>query len=123
MSVAPELSGFIKATFRSIWALELMLLLKADAARSWSRTEMVAGLRGSESIVLQSVAALAAAGLVATEEDGAARFLPANKDLERLALAVQELYAKRPDAVRRLIVLSANEGLAAFADAFRLRKD
>jgi hypothetical protein len=28
-----------------------------------------------------------------------------------------------PDAVRRMIVLSANAGINAFADAFRLRKD
>jgi hypothetical protein len=33
------------------------------------------------------------------------------------------LYAKSPDKVRRLIIAAASPGLAAFADAFRLRKD
>ena len=81
----------------------------------------MAGLRASDSIVAQSVESLVAAGLVATEADGRARYLPASADLDRRA--GEAFYAKSPDAVRRLIVMSANEGLTAFADAFRLRKD
>lgn len=125
MSVNQELAGFIKATFRSIWSLELLLLLKTQPDRRWSRAEIVSSLRGSESVVTQSVGSLVAAGLVAVEEDGETRYcyLPASADIGRLAEATQKLYAKRPDAVRRLIVMSANEGLTAFADAFRLRKD
>ena len=123
MSVNQELAGFIKGTFRSIWSLELLLLLKTQPERRWSKTEMVSGLRGSESVVSQSVGSLVAAGLVTVEEDGEARYLPASDDIARLAEATQKLYAKRPDAVRRLIVMSSNEGITAFADAFRLRKD
>ena len=123
MSVNQELAGFIKGTFRSIWSLELLLLLKTQPERRWSRAEMVTSLRGSESVVTQSVGSLVAAGLVAVEEDGEARYMPASDDIRRLAEATQKLYAKRPDAVRRLIVMSANEGITAFADAFRLRKD
>jgi hypothetical protein len=33
------------------------------------------------------------------------------------------LYAKSPDAVRRLIISAATPGITAFADSFRLRKD
>lgn len=84
---------------------------------------MVAALRGSDSIVAQSVESLVAAGLVATEQEGHARYLPASPDLDRRVAEVEAFYAKSPDAVRRLIVLSANDGLTAFADAFRLRKD
>ena len=50
-------------------------------------------------------------------------FSPASADLDRQAHAAAELYARSPDAVRRMIVLSANAGINAFADAFRLRKD
>ena len=126
MSVNQELAGFIKGTFRSIWSLELLLLLKTQPERRWSKTEMVSSLRGSESVVSQSVGSLVAAGLVTVEEDeGEPRYFyqPASDDTRRLAEATQKLYAKRPDAVRRLIVMSANEGITAFADAFRLRKD
>lgn len=82
----------------------------------------MARLRASDSIVAQSIDALMAAGLVATESD-TARYLPASPDLDRKAEEAEAYYVKSPDAVRRLIVMSANGGLTAFADAFRLRKD
>ncbi len=123
MSADQELNLFIRSTFRSIWSLELMLFLLRHRERAWSRAELVAALRGSESVVGQSLEALTAAGLVDVEENGAARFLPAAPDLERQAQATAALYARGPDAVRRTIVSSANAGLAAFANAFRLRKD
>jgi hypothetical protein len=101
----------------------LLIFLRNHSDRAWTRDEIVAGLRASDSIVAQSVESLVAAGLVATEEDGSARYLPASPDLDRRAAEAEAFYAKSPDAVRRMIVMSANEGLTAFADAFRLRKD
>lgn len=123
MVTKQEVSSFIRATFRSVWSLELLLLLKANGGRSWSRPEMVAGLRGSELVVSQSVDSLAAAGLVSADEDGAARYSPASEDIGRLAEAVDRRYATSPDAVRRMIIAASSGGVAAFADAFRLRKD
>jgi DNA-binding FadR family transcriptional regulator len=114
--------AFIRNTFRSVWSLELLLLLRSDD-RHWPHGELVERLRGSDSIVRQGVDALVAAGLVVAEEGGTVRYVPASKDLERLSDNVELLYARRPDAVRRLIVLSSNDQLTAFADAFRLRRD
>ena len=118
-----DVSNFIRSTFRSVWSLELLLYLKQNRQRSWSQREMVAGLRGSELVVSQGVDALVVAGLVLVEEDGSARYAPVSSDLEKLVDRTETLYAKSPDAVRRLIVASANAGLTAFADAFKLRKD
>ncbi|HTU09631.1 MAG TPA: hypothetical protein VMG08_01935, partial [Allosphingosinicella sp.] len=77
----------------------------------------------SELVITQSVDALVRAGLVATEADGAARYAPATPALAERAARVEELYAKSPDAVRRLIVSAANPALSAFIDAFRFRRD
>ena len=118
-----EVSSFIRSTFRSVWALELMCFLRQDRERSLSHQEMVAGLRGSDLVVTQSVGSLTAAGLVVAEADGSARYGPVTEDLDRLAGAAESLYARSPDAVRRTIVAAANPGLTAFADAFRLWKD
>lgn len=118
-----EVSRFIRATFRSVWALELLCFLRQDPDRSLSHDEMVAGLRGSDLVVTQSVHALTAAGLVLAEADGSARYRPASEELDRLVEKAAALYAKSPDAVRRTIVAAASPGIAAFADAFRLRKD
>jgi hypothetical protein len=123
MPTADAISGFIAATFRSVWALELLWILRRNRERSLSRAEMVSELRGSSLVVTQSLDSLATAGLVLVEPDGSARYGPASKAIDGLAAATEELYARRPDAVRRVIVSAANPGVTAFADAFRLRKD
>lgn len=118
-----DVSSFIRATFRSVWALELLCFLRQDRTRSLSHEEMVAGLRGSDLVVTQSVESLTAAGVVLAEKDGSARYHPASDDLDQLVEAATALYARSPDAVRRTIVAAANPAITAFADAFRLRKD
>jgi hypothetical protein len=118
-----EVTGFVRSTFRSVWSLELLCLLRKDRDREWRQEEMVAALRGSDLIVAQGLASLAAAGLIVVHADGSAQYRPASARLDELVAAAVDLYARSPDAVRRLIVSSANGGLAAFADAFRVRKD
>ena len=123
MASNEEVGSFIRATFRSVWALELACFLRRNRDRALSHGEMVAELRGSDLVVTQSVAALAAAGLIVTEADGSARYAPATGDADGLVEQAEALYASSPDAVRRMIVAAANPGITAFADAFRLRKD
>jgi len=118
-----DVSSFIRSTFRSVWALELLCFLRQDRSRTLSHQEMVAGLRGSDLVVSQSVDSLTAAGLVVAESDGSARYNPASEDLDRLAEGAAALYARSPDAVRRTIVAAANPAITAFADAFKLWKD
>jgi hypothetical protein len=123
MASQQEVSSFIAATFRSVWALELLCLLRQNRERALSRGEMVAGLRGSDLVVSQSVESLSAAGLVLAEADGATRYSPASGQLDRMAEQAEALYRKSPDAVRRTIISAAHPSIAAFADAFRLRKE
>ena len=118
-----ELASFIRSSFRSVWAIELMLHLKRNSGGAWQRGELVEALRASDLVVANALQALVAAGLCIALEDGAARYAPASPDIERLADATEELYARKPDAVRRVVVAAAGDGLAAFADAFRLRRD
>jgi hypothetical protein len=118
-----DVSNFIRSTFRSVWALELLCFLRQERGRSRSHEEMVAGLRGSDLVVSQSVDSLTAAGLVLADADGSARYSPASEDLDRLVERAAAQYSKSPDAVRRAIVAAANPGITAFADAFRLWKD
>lgn len=123
MTSREELSSFIRATFRSVWSLELLLHMSDNKDRSWSREDLVTALRASDLIVSQSLESLLAAGLISIDDEGCARYSPASADLERLAEATKKRYAKSPDAIRRLIISSTTGGITAFADAFRLRKD
>lgn len=121
---APEpVIRFIRTSFRSLWALELLLHLKRGRERAWSAEELVLALRGSQLIVEQSLDGLMRAGLVSIEHDGCARFQPATAEAERLAAETEDLYRRKPETVRRIIVSGTHSGLANFADAFRLWKD
>ncbi len=123
MPASAELAGFLHLQFRSVWALELLLHLKRNSERAWSRAELVEAFRASDAVIGTSLDNLLAGGLVVVEDDQHARYCPANDDLERLIGETAMLYAKSPDAVRRLIVSSPASDVSAFADAFRLRRD
>lgn len=116
-----ELSSFIASSFLSVWALELLLLLKQEP-RQWSKDELITRLRASELVVTQAIGSLVAAGLVNVEEGGAT-YMPVSERLARLVDQTESLYSSKPDAVRRTIVTASSSGITAFADAFRLRKD
>jgi hypothetical protein len=116
-----HLLHFIASSFRSIWALELLLVLKREP-RSWPRAELVSTMRASELVVSNALDSLLAAGLVSLEGEGA-RYMPVSDEVADCVERTEKLYAARPDAVRRAIISSSVRGLTAFADAFRLRKD
>ena len=120
MPDASELAAFISHNFRSVWTLELLLFLKDHAATVWQNDSLVQALRASDAIVSTSVESLLAAGLILSDKKGA-QYAPVTEDLVELVEEAQQLYAREPHAVRRLIISSSTSGLSAFADSFRLR--
>ena len=112
---------FIASSFRSVWALELLLLLKREP-RLWAQDELVTAMRASELVVTNALDALVAAGLASVEGSGV-RYAPVNDHVAGFVERVEAIYAVRPDAVRRAIIASTSSGASAFSDAFRLRRD
>lgn len=112
---------FIAASFPSVWALELLLVLKSER-RAWEREELIATLRASDLVVSRALDALVSAGLASLEDKGAA-YLPVNRDVEECVEQVENLYRTRPNSVRRVIVSAGTSSANAFADAFKLRRD
>jgi hypothetical protein len=106
MPVKDETADFIRATFPSVWALELLLLLKAKQGEGQRLAALVAELRGSELAIEQGIESLVRAGLVATEADGKVRYAPAEGRLAQFVARTEARYSKRPGAVRRLIASS-----------------
>ena len=123
MRATQEVSGFIRATFRSVWSLELLCFLRSRRESAWTHTEMVTALRASDLVITQSLESLLAAGLIMVEDSGAARYQPISETVDALVAATEDLYRKQPDAVRRLIVAPGSDGLESFANAFKLWKD
>ncbi len=116
-----ELHQFIRGSIRSVWALELLLLLKRDADRHWSNDDLVRELRASTTVVEDSLAEFVAAGLVACQ-DGLCRYAPASPVIAQLSEALEEAYRRRPVSVINIIA-SSRDKMQSFADAFRLKDD
>jgi hypothetical protein len=112
---------FIGSSFRSVWALELLLLLKREP-RVWLRDELVTAMRASELVVTNALDTLVAAGLASVDGPGV-RYAPVNDQVAGYVVKVEGIYAVRPDAVRRAIISSMSSGASAFSDAFKLRRD
>ncbi|MCD2322942.1 hypothetical protein LQ953_02795 [Sphingomonas sp. IC-56] len=123
MPAKQEVSSFIRSTFRSVWSLELLCFLRKHQDRAWRFAELVVAMRSSDLVVSQSADALVAAGLLVRETPDAIRYCPVNEQVDRLATAAEELYAQRPDSVRRMIVSAGSSSVSQFADAFKLRRD
>jgi hypothetical protein len=119
MGSPDDLTSFITSSFRSVWALELLLLLKRKATAIASE-DLVAHMRASSSVVENAQRELVSAGLAIVEGEGV-RYMPVSQQVAALVDQAEELYATSPDRVRRRIVASANPGLAAFSSAFRLK--
>lgn len=123
MPVKQEIASFVRSTFPSVWSLELLSLLRRSGQSTWTPTQLVTALRASDLVVSQSVGSLLAAGLIVVETGDTVRYQPVSPEVDGLVAATEALYAKRPDAVRRLIVAKGSEGLMGFADAFKIRDE
>lgn len=121
MTSEEGLTEFIASSFRSVWAIELLCHLRQSSNDDFTPEQLVETLRASDVVIRQSITGLTAVGLAVVTDDGCVRYQPASDELDRLAAAAQNRYSVAPDAVRRIIVRSANEGITAFADAFRLK--
>jgi hypothetical protein len=79
-------------------------------------------MRASDLVISKALDSLLAAGLASLEGERV-RYMPVTQEVAACVEETEKLYSARPDAVRRAIVSASVGGLAAFADAFRLRRD
>ena len=118
-----EVLRFVGNAFRSIWPMELLLVLSQEPHRGRQINALARELRGNSRVVMQGLDALVAIQLVTTGRDQAYRFQPASAELAELARELVDLYNRKPRAVMRAIFSAPADRIQTFADAFRLRKD
>lgn len=116
-----DLLSFVTATIRSVWALELLLLLKRDPTRSWDGESLIRELRSSPVVIADALASLAGAGLVTEDSGPRYRYAAASATLDQLASELEQIYAAKPTTVITAIVASSTDKLRAFSDAFKLK--
>ena len=123
MDSEADILEFAGASFRSVWALELLLMLRRSRDRSWDAVEILRELRSSQVAVIEALDNLIVAGLVVAEEGERYRYSATGR-LEDAVGALAQLYALKPAVVMRQIVNSpSNAKLQILSDAFRIKDE
>lgn len=115
-----ELASFVREHMRSVWAVELLLVLRRDAERAWSPEQLVAELRASINLVQDNLAAFERSGLAISGE-GAWRYAAASPVIDALAARLEAAYRERPVTIINLI--ARPDPVQGLADAFKWRGD
>ena len=116
-----DLFQFLKGSIRSVWALELLLLMRSKQDREWKVDDLVTELRASTPLVAGVLDTFHNAGLIRQTENGDYRYAPVSPTLEAYCDELAVAYRERPVAVINAIVASSTDDLKSFADAFRFR--
>lgn len=116
--LSEELTAFIEAVIPSVWALELLILVRGDSSRAWTPAALVAALRASDRLVADILQAFGRTGLI-FEEGDEVRYAPP-PPVDRLCAELEAAYRQRPVSVVNAIVRQRSGALSTFADAFRL---
>jgi hypothetical protein len=116
-----ELLSFVSASIKSVWALELLVLLQRDPTRSWSTSGLIGELRGSEVVISAAMDSLIQAGLAIREAGGNCRYAATSDMLNSMTSDVARLYAEKPMMVIKAIVSSPDEKLRLFSNAFKFK--
>ncbi|HXD43955.1 MAG TPA: hypothetical protein VN655_02380 [Pseudolabrys sp.] len=117
-----EILEFAGASFRSVWALELLLMLRRTRERSWGASEILKELRSSQVVVVEALNNLIAAGLVLEEDGGRYRYIASGR-LEQTIGELERFYALKPALVMRQIVNAPSSKLQILSDAFRIKDE
>ena len=122
MSDDSELAAFAREHIKSVWAVELLLLLRRDAARCWAPEDLVRELRASSNLVRDNLAAFQRSGLAVEDDTGCWRYAPAGAVLDDLAARLEAAYRERPVSIINLIA-TPPDPIQGLADAFKWRGD
>ena len=120
--IPPDIRAFIVQRIDSVVQLELLLLLHANAARSWSADEIARELRIEASAAQEQLDLLTSRGLLQLVDASARRFeyASSNADQNATMTRLAAEYANRRVTMISFIYSKPTDTLRSFADAFRL---
>ena len=110
---------FVRQHIRSVWSLELLLVLRADPDRCWLEEDLVRDLRASQMVVVENLRKLEESSLAVLDDKGCWRYRPGPGVLDDLCTQLQNAYRERPVTVVNMI--ARPDPLQSLADAFKFR--
>lgn len=118
--IPQEVRDFIHAHIASVEQLEVLLLLRREAARAWSGVEVARELRLNADSAADRLADLHRRGLIDRESDVAYRF-SRDGSVDRIVGQLARCYADARVSVINLIFSKPTDKILSFADAFKFR--
>ncbi len=120
--ISAEILDFISVYLKSVWALELLLLVRSGKGRRWTVAELNRELRASDLLVYKILREFVETGLVVEAAPELFEYRAATPALDQLVNALAGVYAERPVRVIDAIVNTPNKNIQVLADAFNLRR-
>jgi hypothetical protein len=121
-AIPADVLEFMRRSVQSVWALELLLMMRDNADRAYTVEDLIKDLRASQSVIASTLPQFVADGLVVEVEPDRFIYRPSAAlagKVDRLAVC----FGESPVAVVREIALGSYPKLQSFADAFRFRKE
>lgn len=121
--VSEQLKRFLEQRLSSLDQIEVVMLLRADPARSWTAPEVASALGTAPESAAMRLFLLASGGLIAFEPSAFPRyrFSSVDEELNAMLQELSEVLAKQRDDL--LAVLQApRDPIRSFSDAFKLKK-
>ncbi len=116
-----EVRWLITTHVASALELEVLLAMRMHEGPT-TAAELARELRSNEPVAAAALDKFTAAGLLARDGDGF-EYRPSGPRLAQAANALADSYARRRVRVIEFIYRRPSGGAAAFADAFKLRRD
>jgi len=120
--IPDDVIDFLNKHIATVWALELLLLMRQNRARAWTIEEMAKELRASSQVIMRVIPPLTAAGVV-IETAGRWRYQPQRSELDETIDRLDAVYKQLPVTIIRHIALAPHREAQGFADAFKFRKE
>lgn len=119
-----EVRQFIKDYIRSLFQLEVLLLLHRHRDRDWSPEDIDRELKIGRELANTQLADLHSIGLLTMINNPLCyRYRPATDELDAAVSKLATAYKERRVSVTSLIYSTPVDEVRIFAEAFRLRKD
>lgn len=120
MPLSEELVRFIRERLPSAEQIEIVLLLRRDAARTWSAPEVSESLGTPPESTAMRLFLLTSNGILGFE--GARYRYAADAATEGLVGALAEAYDAERDTLFTIVGAPTRDPLRSFADAFKLKR-
>jgi hypothetical protein len=117
-----ETLTFIRDYLGSVYALELLLLIKKNSSRAWHAVDLVRDLRSSATAVTEALSRLIQAGLVSENPTGRYVFAPLSPMHAKLAADIEKIYTSAPMSVMTAIVTAPGKSAEGFPRALKRHK-